>query len=228
MFVRHRSSTSLLLGLSLGFVLQGALASPAAAGDIVGRVELIEKNGKKATDLSDVLVYIDNARVRAKPAKEVITMKGKAFSPHVIAVGTGSTVEFPNEDPILHNVFSVSGEGFDLGLYKRPKSGSRTFDKPGVYTVYCNIHPQMSALVVVRDNPYFATAAADGSFRLEGLPAGTYKVTAFHERSGEGAPVSVVVPAEGAVSAALSLDATSYKRVPHKNKYGKDYSTKVY
>jgi plastocyanin len=211
------------------FVLALGLAPTATpAGDVVGHVELIEKNGKKAADLSDVVVYVETARARARPGTEVVSMKGKAFSPHVIAVGTGSTLQFPNQDPILHNVFSLSGEGFDLGLYKRPKSGSRTFAKPGVYTLYCNIHPQMSAQVIVRDNPYFTKAAKDGAFRLEGLPAGDYRIVAFHERAGEGAPVAVNVPTSGDATADLSLDATSYKRVPHKNKYGKDYSLKVY
>ncbi len=204
------------------------LGSTVLAGDLVGRVELTEKGGKKATDLSDVAVYVESSRARAKPGKEVVTMKSKSFAPHVSVVGTGTTIEFPNEDPILHNVFSVSGEGFDLGLYKRPKSGARVFDKPGVYTLYCNIHPQMSAVVVVRDSPYFAKAAKDGAFRIEGIPAGEYKVTAFHERSGEATPVSVKVPATGEATVALSLDAASYKRVPHKNKFGKNYGQEAY
>jgi plastocyanin len=173
-------------------------------------------------------VYVESAKARPKPGKEVVTMKSKAFLPHVLAVSVGTTVEFPNEDPILHNVFSVSAEGFDLGLYKRPKSGSRTFDKPGVYTLYCNIHPQMSATVVVRDNPYFAKAAKDGTFRIEGVAAGEYKVIAFHERSGDGAPVMVKVPATGEIAATLSLDAASYKRVQHKNKFGKAYGREAY
>lgn len=205
-----------------------ALSSLASAGDVVGRVELTEKGGKKASDLSDVVVYVESSKAKPKPAKEVLTMKSKAFAPHVLVIGTGTTVEFPNEDPILHNVFSLSGEGFDLGLYKRPKSGSKTFDKPGVYTVYCNIHPQMSATVVVRDSPYFTTAAKDGAFRLAGLPAGEYKVLAFHERAGEGAPVAVKVGATGESTVSLSLDATSYKRVAHKNKFGKDYGKEAY
>jgi plastocyanin len=203
-------------------------ASSVNAGDIVGRVELTEKGGKKASDLSDVVIYVENAKSRAKAGKEVLTMKSKTFTPHVLAVGVGTTVEFPNEDPILHNVFSVSGEGFDLGLYKRPKSGSRTFDKPGVYTIYCNIHPQMSALVMVRDNPHFAKASKDGAFRIEGVPAGEYKVRAFHERAGEGVPVTVKVAATGEASVALSLDAASYKRVQHKNKFGKAYGREAY
>jgi plastocyanin len=203
-------------------------ASPATAGDIVGRVELTEKGGKKASDLSDVVIYLENAKGRPKAGREVLTMKSKTFTPHVLAVGVGTTVEFPNEDPILHNVFSVSGEGFDLGLYKRPKSGSRTFDKPGVYTIYCNIHPQMSALVLVRDNPHFAKASKDGAFRIEGVPAGEYKVKAFHERAGEGAPVTVKVAAAGEAAVTLSLDAASYKRVQHKNKFGKAYGREAY
>lgn len=205
-----------------------ALSSMASAGDIVGRVELTEKGGKKATDLSDVVVYVESSKAKAKPGREVLTMKSKAFAPHVLAIGTGTTVEFPNEDPILHNVFSVSGEGFDLGLYKRPKSASRTFEKPGVYVLYCNIHPQMGATVVVRDNPYFAKAAKDGAFRISGVPAGEYRLVAYHERSGEGVPVSVKVGATGETAATVSLDAASYKRVQHKNKFGKDYGREVY
>ena len=220
MFLNPRRLWMALCAITLG--------SLATAGDVVGRVELTEKGGKKATDLSDVVVYVEGSKAKPKPAKEVLTMKSKAFAPHVLAIGTGTTVEFPNEDPILHNVFSLSGEGFDLGLYKRPKSGSRVFDKPGVYTVYCNIHPQMSATVVVRDNPYFTTVARDGAFRLAGLPAGEYKIIAFHERAGEGAPVAVKVAATGEATANLSLDATSYKRVAHKNKFGKEYGKEAY
>lgn len=201
--------------------------TPAFAGDVVGKVELIEKGGKKATDLSDVVVYLD-ARAKGKPGRDVIAMKSKTFTPHVLAVTTGSTVEFPNEDPILHNVFSVSGDGFDLGLYKRPKSGARTFEKPGIYTLYCNIHPQMSAVVVVRDSPYFARATKEGVFRIEGVPAGDYKAVAFHERSGESAPVSVKVAATGEATIAFTLDAASYKRVQHKNKHGKEYGREAY
>lgn len=208
--------------------LAPGLVPRVQAGDIVGRVDLTEKGGKKADDLSDVVVYLESARGKAVPGKEVVRMKSKTFQPHVIAVAAGSTVEFPNEDPILHNVFSLSGEGFDLGLYKRPKSGARTFNQPGVYTVYCNIHPQMSALVVVRDNPFFAKAAKDGSFRISGVPAGDYRIRAFHERAGEGSMVSVKVAASGEVAVNLSLDAASYKRVPHKNKFGKAYGRETY
>jgi plastocyanin len=201
-----------------------AAAAPAAAGTVTGKIELIEKGGKKATDLSDVVVYVEGVKAKPRPATATMAMKGKQFTPRVVVVPVGGRVEFPNEDPIFHNVFSVSPENrFDLELYKRPKSGSWTFQNPGVARVYCNIHPQMSAIVVVRDNPHFAQAAKDGSFSIEGVPAGKYTLKAYHERSGE-AGVDVTVPADGQVGAQIVLDASNYKRVQHKNKLGKDYA----
>ena len=200
------------------------LAAPAGGGSVIGQVTLVDKGGRPANDITDVVVYVDGAKGRPQPAKAVMTMKGKSFTPHVVVVTVGGTVEFPNEDPIFHNVFSVSGDNrFDLDLYKRPKSGSWTFQAPGVAHVYCNIHPQMAAIVLVRDNPYFTKAAGDGSFKIDGVPAGKYQVFAWHERGGETA-VDVTVPAEGQVTAGpLALDTSKFKRVPHKNKYGKDY-----
>ena len=201
------------------------LSAPVWAGTVTGRVELVEKGGRKASDLSDVVVYVEGARVKPKPATATVIMKGKAFSPHVAVVAVGGTVEFPNEDPIFHNAFSVSGDNaFDLQLYKRPKMGAFTFQHPGIVKVYCNIHPQMSAVVLVRDNPLFTKAAADGSFAIEGVPAGKYTVKAWQERAGEAA-VEVTVPDKGEAQARFALDASSYKTVPHKNKFGKDYTT---
>ena len=160
-----------------------------------------------------------------RPTRASVVMKGKEFRPHVVAVGVGSTVEFPNDDPIFHNAFSVSGENrFDLDLYKRPRSGSWTFQRPGFVRVYCNIHPQMSAVVVVRDNPWFGRANADGTFTLDAVPAGRHVLKAWHDRGGE-TTTEVAVPAEGSVSAELTLDGSRFKRVQHKNKLGKDYAT---
>jgi plastocyanin len=199
-------------------------ASPILAGTISGNVSMTDKGGRAATDLSDAVIYVEGARAPLKPAKATMTMKAKAFLPRVVVVPVGGTVEFPNEDPIFHNVFSVSGDNrFDLDLYKRPKSGSWTFQHPGIARVYCNIHPQMSAVIVVRDNPYFTKAATDGTFVIESVPAGKYALKAWHERGGE-ASIDVVVPADGTVQAQLVMDASSFKRAQHKNKFGKDYS----
>jgi plastocyanin len=202
-----------------------ALAMPAAAGTVTGKVELIEKGGRRASDLSDVIVYVEGPKAKGKADRVTMAMKDKSFRPRVAAVSAGGVVEFPNQDPIFHNVFSVSGANrFDLELYKRPKSGSWTFVAPGVARVYCNIHPQMSAVVLVRDNPYFTTAAADGSFTIEHVPAGRWQVKAWQERAPEAAQ-EIVVGADNRVSAQLLLDASQWKNAPHKNKYGKDYKT---
>jgi len=203
------------------------LALPAVlrAGTITGKVELIDKGGRKASDLSDVVVYVEGARVKPRPATATMIMKGKAFNPRVVVVPVGGTVQFPNEDPIFHNAFSVSGDNrFDMELYKRPKVGSFTFQHAGIVKVYCNIHPQMSAVVVVRDNPLFTKAAADGAFTIENVPAGKYTVKAWHERGGE-AGTEVSVTDAGTAQAHFTLDGSTYKAVPHKNKFGKDYST---
>jgi plastocyanin len=201
------------------------LAAPAYAGTVAGKVELVEKGGKQARDLSDVVVYLDGVKLKPDPARATMVMRGKAFAPHVVAVPVGGTVDFPNEDPIFHNAFSVSGENrFDLELYKRPKVGSWTFKAPGVVRVYCNIHPQMSAVVLVRDNPFFTKAARDGVFAIEDVPAGRYQLRAWHERAPETSQ-EVSVAAEGRTVAQLVLDAASFRRVQHKNKFGKDYAT---
>jgi plastocyanin len=200
-----------------------ALAAPAHAGSVAGRVEVLQKGGRPLSDLSDVVVYLDGGKERAQPTRSTVLMKGKAFLPRLAVVPVGSTIEFPNQDPIFHNVFSVSGENrFDLDLYKRPKSASATFPAPGVVRVYCNIHPQMSAIVLVRDNPHFTRAAADGAFVLDEVPAGRYTLRAWHERGGE-VSQPITVPAQGEARADLVLDASSYKRVAHKRKDGSSY-----
>jgi len=209
-------AVAILLTLSL---------APASlpAGTVRGLVELLERKGRRADDLSDVVVWVEGPSVRPAPANATMKMKDKTFEPHVLVVPVGGTVAFPNEDGILHNAFSLSGDNrFDLDLYKKPESRSFKFLHPGIVRVYCNIHPQMSALVVVRDNPYWARADANGRFQIADVPAGTWVVKAWHERAGE-IEANVSVPETGDVSADLTLDASSYKRARHKNKYGKDY-----
>ena len=139
----------------------------------------------------------------------------------------GSAVDFPNDDMIFHNVFSLSGpQPFDLGLYRSGESPSRTFAQPGLYRVFCNIHPLMSALIMVVPTPHVALAASDGRFVLD-LPPGRYRVTAVSERA---APVSVEVVSEAGATVAppMTPRRVALGAVPHKNKFGKDYPVSAY
>ena len=131
-------SAAILLAL-----LVSAPGAPAAT--VAGRVVLV-KDGAPLPDASNVVVWIEGARHGAGAAKGEMKSSSKRFSPRVVAVSTKATVEFPNVDPIYHNVFSVSGANrFDLGLYRTGASKSKTFEEPGLVRIYCNIHPRWSA-----------------------------------------------------------------------------------
>jgi hypothetical protein len=138
----------------------------------------------------------------------------------------GSTVRFPNDDAIFHNVFSLSTPApFDLGLYRAGASKSRTFTQPAVYRVFCNIHPQMSALIVVSPSPWVAEVAGSGGYQLD-VPPGRYRITALSERA---APVSLVVEIASSPLALpdLALDESTAPAT-HTNKYGKPYPKDAY
>lgn len=113
-----------------------------------------------------------------------VRQEGLSFTPHVLPVLKGSTVEFPNADTVFHNVFSLSHVStFDLGRYPRGESKAVRFDTPGLVKVFCHIHSDMSAVVLVLDNPYFVVPDAAGRFRIEGIPPGEYRAVAWHERA---------------------------------------------
>jgi hypothetical protein len=115
-----------------------------------------------------------------------IRQRNENFVPRVVAVTVGSTVDFPNDDPIYHNVFSLSRtKTFDLGRFPKGKSRGETFDKPGVVKVFCQIHSHMSATVLVFDHPWFAIPDEQGNFDLSGVPPGMHQITAWHERLGD-------------------------------------------
>jgi plastocyanin len=139
--------------------------------------------------LASVVIYLEGTpalRGRASTQTQVppvIRQRGERFAPHVLPILAGTTVDFPNEDGIYHNVFSLARvREFDLGRYPRGESKQVQFPKPGVVQVFCHIHSDMTAYVVVLDNPFFVVPDANGRFALDGVPPGEYRLIAWHER----------------------------------------------
>jgi plastocyanin len=180
----------------------------ATAGVYPGRIVSVQAE-RDASELDNVVVFVNTeTKVDAPPQRVTIRQTGEEFVPHVVAVTTGSTVDFPNDDLIFHNVFSLSRAAtFDLGRYPRNASKSRTFTKPGIVKVFCHLHSHMSAIVRVFSHPYFAIPDRDGRFTLPDVPAGTHRVSAWHERAGE-VTHSTTVAGGAAAELSFSLPLT--------------------
>ncbi|MBV9610497.1 MAG: hypothetical protein JO187_13130 [Acidobacteria bacterium] len=157
-----------------------------------------------------------------------MTQKNKSFSPHVMVIPAGSTVEFPNKDPFFHNVFSLfEGKRFDLGLYEAGTARIVHFDRPGVCYIFCNIHPEMSAVVVVVDTPFYGISDKAGNVTIADVPQGQYTAHIWYEG---GAPEQLkpmtrplAVTAASHSLGSIRLVEVKGLLVSHKNKYGREY-----
>jgi plastocyanin len=213
----------LLAATALGAVL--AVALPAAAADLAGSVQVVDEGGRRlAGAAAEAVVWFvpDGGAQAPRAADYEMVTRRKRFEPRVLVVPVGSTVRFPNRDPILHNVFSVSsGNAFDLGLHGRGEGESHRFVAPGVVRVFCNVHHAMVAYVAVMPTPHYASPAADGRFRLRGVPAGPGTLWVWHER---GEPQSRRL--DPAASGDLSTSVTASRPLvpPHRNKLGRPYA----
>ena len=146
----------------------------ADALSIQGRVVV---GGKPA---AGAVIWLEAPDVPRRPQRVVLDQRSLAFTPSVVAVSTGSTVRFPNNDTVLHNVFSFhDGKKFDLGLYPVGQIRDVKFDHAGISRLFCNIHPGMAAYVVVVDSPYYAVTDRGGEFSLTGVPSGQYTYRAW-------------------------------------------------
>ena len=205
--------------LIAAFLLLGVV--PLLAIPVAGRVRV---TGRAPGTTLPTIVYAEPLGGSSRPQTGSFTLKQtkKTIQPRVLAISTGSTVQFPNEDPIFHNLFSLNPpEPFDLGLYRAGASKSKTFNEPGVYRVFCNIHPQMAAVILVVATPYIAEVDASGAYRLD-LPAGRYRVTAWSERA-QSVSAEVTVSAGTATIPDLTLDESKALVTSHTNKFGQEY-----
>jgi plastocyanin len=175
------------------------------AGTIEGTV-----TAKGTRDARDAVIYVDKIPDKTfAPPKEHAKMdqKNMVFIPHVLPILAGTAVDFLNSDDVLHNVFTPDkcAMKFNLGTWPKGQSRSFTFKQVDCAAVMlCNVHPEMEAFVVASPTPYFAKTGADGKFKIEGVPAGSYTLQIWHEKlKAESAPVTV--PAEGAATVAFTL-----------------------
>jgi plastocyanin len=193
-----------VLAAAAGAVMLCATPAAQSGGRVTGHVKLTLANSapssasayerrsvaprpKPQPELKNVVIFFtDLPAARPAATQASIAQKDEQFAPHLVAVTAGSSVAFPNEDPFFHNVFSLSrGAAFNLGRYPSGSSRSKTFTRPGIVKVFCEIHSHMSAVVRVFDHGWFTVPSADGTFAIDNVPAGTHTIVAWHERIGE-------------------------------------------
>jgi plastocyanin len=196
-----------------------------------------EKSAKTTADASDIVVWLKPFDSGAKSEQQdtsnrkkfQLIQHNKSFQPHVLVVPVGTVVDFPNHDPFFHNVFSLfDGKRFDLGLYEAGASNSVRFDRLGVSFLFCNIHPEMSAVVVAVDTPYYGLSDRKGNLAIQNVPDGRYELHVWYERS---LPEDLKkLTRTVTISSALrELGTIQVPENPsftpaHKNKYGQDYT----
>lgn len=211
------------LGCMIALALAAAPAIAGPAGRVTGRVKVTESDGKP-TPGAEVIVYVVGFSEPPTDATVTIEQKGRKFVPELVAVTLGGKVSFPNKDAFLHNVFSQSSSRkFDLGSFKKGETKTKEFPAPGVVDVYCNIHPEMAATILVLPNQRHTRAAADGTFAIDGVPPGTWTVFAYTRRAIR--PVSAKVTVTAGAETTLQLALQRGAEPEHLNKYGEKYRT---
>jgi plastocyanin len=208
------------------------ILAPAQKAPLKAHVELT-RNGHRVKDSSKVVLWLTPIGVslepRQQPQSEIpkLVQKDKSFHPSLLVIPVGGKVEFPNHDPFFHNVFSLfEGKRFDLGLYESGTTRFVQFDKPGISFIFCNIHAEMSAVIIALATPYYAISDARGELNLPNVPPGRYQVQMFHSSVPPDALHAqtreiTIVPDQTSLGT-FSL-AGSDVELAHKNKYGRDY-----
>lgn len=196
------------LRLALLVLILGWVTSPATAATVTGKVLIGGQGGVpkvRGITLGDFVITVEGVKAPAltptSATNVVLDQKNITFAPHVLPVQVGATVDFPNSDPIFHNVYSISeAKKFNLGMYPKGMKKTVTFDRPGIVELRCNVHSEMKAYILVKDTPYFARTNRTGSYAIPNVPAGTYKITLWHEQL-PAQQKSITVAADGSVTA---------------------------
>jgi plastocyanin len=226
---------SILVGLS---ALAMVLCAPAQDVTLTARVSLTSNNAKVSRESKpgNIVLWLEPADGAGHltgagfPEQHPrLVQMNKSFQPHILIVPVGSVVEFPNHDPFFHNVFSLfEGKRFDLGLYEAGTTRDVRFDKPGVSYIFCNIHPQMSAVVLALDTPYYGVSDRRGQVVIPNVPAGRYMLHLWYEAALpdtlKGLMRDVTVSPNNSTLGVFRLVADDVPQT-HKNKYGRDYET---
>jgi plastocyanin len=212
----------------LCFLLSGMVSAQEAT--VRGSVNIV-RQAKSQSGNADVVISLTPAggMETVQPGESArLVQKDKRFSPHLVAVTVGTAIEFPNRDPFFHDVFSIyHGKPFDLGLYESGAVRSVRFTRPGVSYIFCNIHPDMSAVVLAMTTPYFATSSRDGSFQIAHVPPGKYKLAVWYEFAAqpELAALSRDVEVSDGNNALPAITIHASSNAPeHFNKYGEAYT----
>jgi plastocyanin len=219
--MRCARARAVLTALGLAALAGAGPARAEPGGRVVGTVTVIEPDGAPVT-AADVIVYIVGFTEPGTGQLKRIAQRNRKFTPDLIAVTVNDRVEFPNQDPFLHNVFSQSADRkFDLGSFKQGESKERQFPKAGAIDVYCNIHPEMAATILVLPNRRHTQAVAGGRYVLEGVPPGDWTVFAYTRRATK--PTSAKVSVRSGAETTIDLTVVRGPEPEHLNKYGEKY-----
>jgi plastocyanin len=202
---------------------------------VTGRIELSRSDASQSVDSADAVVWLtrlDDLREIGVPSNEnraQLVQKHKSFTPHVLIVQVGQPVLFPNRDPFFHNVFSLfEGKRFDLGLYEAGSSRTVTFDREGISYIFCNIHPEMSAVVVALKTPYYGMSDRKGAIAISNVPAGRYEMHVWHElalpETLNTLTRAILISEASHSLGVIHLVEQRNLSQSHKNKYGQDYN----
>src|SRR5580698_712708 len=217
----------------LSLLLLIPVLAPAQQSALQARVEMM-RNGHRLKDASQAVVWLnpvagatlETPRQDASKIPQLV-QKNKSFQPSLVVIPVGGKVELPNHDPFFHNVFSLfEGKRFDLGLYESGTTRFVQFDKPGISFIFCNIHEQMSAVVIALPTPYYAISDARGDISIPDVPPGRYQLQVFHSSVAPDAlramSREITVGPDDTSIGSVTLSETDVTQA-HKNKYGRDY-----